>query len=105
MIFSLIDPLYFFLALCFGIFIVYVSSPIPDLIVKYPTVENAGRITYKDENDVCYRYIAKEVQCPEDKSRIKESFDAIGPMPKHEEKSVIYNLIGRAKMLMQPTTT
>ena len=30
---------------------------------KYPTPDNAGKLTYKDKNDVCYKYSGKEVSC------------------------------------------
>ncbi len=67
-----IEPFYFFIALFIGMFFTYISTPIPDIIIKYPTPENAGRVIYKDDADVCYKYRAEEVQCPSDKSKIKQ---------------------------------
>jgi hypothetical protein len=66
------DPLYFFIALSIGLFYTYLTTPMPDIIIKYPTPENAGKIIYKDRADVCYKYVSKEVSCPEDKSKIKQ---------------------------------
>lgn len=66
-----IEPLYFFIALFVGMFLTYILTPIPDIIIKYPTPENAGNIIYKDSADTCYKYKATEVNCPNDKSKIK----------------------------------
>lgn len=65
-----IDPLYFFISLFIGLFVAYVSAPVPDIVIKYPTPENAGKVVYKDDSDVCYKYEAIEVDCPSDKSKI-----------------------------------
>ncbi len=70
--FQYINPFYFFMALFVGLFITYISTPTPDIIFKYPTPENAGKIIYKDNASVCYRYKSQEVACPEDKSKIME---------------------------------
>lgn len=95
MIFKYIDPLYFFASLCFGILVVYISSPIPDVIVKYPTLDNAGKLTYKDEHGVCYRYIAKEVSCPPSAGSLVREMMTEEKPPKHEEKGILYNLLER----------
>ncbi len=67
-----IEPLYFFLALFIGLFFTYISTPIPDIVIKYPTPENTGKIIYKDDADVCYKYRSEEVECPVDKSKIRK---------------------------------
>lgn len=72
MVFKYIEPLYFFLALGVGLFLTYVMTPPPDIIIKYPTPENAGSVIYRDTADVCYKYRAEEVDCPEDETKIKE---------------------------------
>lgn len=66
------DPLYFFVALFIGLFYTYLTTPMPEVIIKYPTPDNAGNIIYKDRADVCYKYIAKPVPCPADKTKIKQ---------------------------------
>ena len=66
------DPFYFFIALFVGLFYTYLTTPMPEIIIKYPTPENVGNIIYKDRADVCYKYVAKEVACPADKSKIKK---------------------------------
>jgi len=66
------EPLYFFIALFIGLFYTYLTTPMPEIIIKYPTPDNAGKIVYRDRADVCYKYDAKEVACPTDKSKIKK---------------------------------
>ena len=58
-----VDIFYFFISLFIGFFLVYITSPKPKVIVKYPTVKNAGKILYEDESGVCYKYRAVEVDC------------------------------------------
>ena len=67
-----INPFSFFIALCFGIFLVYVSTP-PTIVYKYPTPDNAGKLVYKDESDTCYQYKAEEVNCSDYKGNIEET--------------------------------
>lgn len=68
-----IDPFYFILALAIGLFFVYITNDnVPDVILMYPTPENAGKVVYKDSADVCYKYQKEEVECPENKSQIKQ---------------------------------
>ena len=72
MISKFIIPFYFFIALFIGLFIAYISTPVPDVIIKYPTPQNAGKIVYRDDSDVCYKYKADEVNCPKDLTTVKE---------------------------------
>ena len=64
-------PLYFLISFCIGIFLVYISTPKPKIIIKYPTPQNAGKIIYKDNSGLCYKYLAKEVKCPRNTKEIK----------------------------------
>ena len=61
-----IDPLAFFIALFIGIFLTYIYAPPKKIIIQWPTPENAGKVIYRDTEDVCYKYKANEVDCPED---------------------------------------
>lgn len=54
---------YFLFSFFIGIFIVYVITPIPEIIIKFPTPDNINTITYKDKSDICYKYRSKEVPC------------------------------------------
>jgi hypothetical protein len=66
-----INPLAFFIALAIGLLITYIFNPQKKIIIKWPNPENVGKIVYK-ENDSCYKYNAKEIKCPSDKSLIKK---------------------------------
>lgn len=70
-IFAKINPFYFFIAFAIGLFFVYIVTPPPEVIVKFPSPFNAGKIVYKDKSDTCYVYKADNVACPKDKSAIK----------------------------------
>tara|TARA_Y100000590_G_scaffold470436_1_gene664888 strand:- start:1033 stop:1266 length:234 start_codon:yes stop_codon:yes gene_type:complete len=65
-----IKPFYFFTALSLGLLYVYAFTPVPDIIYQYPTPENAGKVTYKNNINECHKYESKEVDCPKDKSKI-----------------------------------
>ena len=65
-----IEPMYFLVSLFVGIFFVYIFSPTPDIIIKYPLPEESDNIIYQDDTDTCYKYIAQEVNC--DKKDIKK---------------------------------
>jgi hypothetical protein len=53
----------FIIAFAIGIFYVYIATPKPKIIIKYPTPYNANRVVYKNENDICYKYQVEEVKC------------------------------------------
>ena len=55
-----------------GFFIVYILKPSPVIIYKNPNLDNAGKVTYVDRNDVCFQYIVQKVDC--DKNEDKISF-------------------------------
>ena len=58
-----IDPWWFFISLFVGLFIVYSTTPNPDIIVKYPTPENADTSIFRDDGDNCYKFTTTEVSC------------------------------------------
>ena len=65
-----IDPLYFLIGLFLGILYNYLEDPEPEVIYKYPTPDNAGKIIYQDKAGVCYKYKSKKVDCPLDKDKM-----------------------------------
>ena len=71
MIFDFLNFKYFLISFSIGIFIVYINTPTPEIIIKYPNPENAGKIIYKDDAGVCYKYKANEVKCPSDNKNIE----------------------------------
>lgn len=54
-----------------GIFIVYILKPSPLIILKYPNLENAGKLIYRDRNGTCFVYETNEVDCNTNEKRIK----------------------------------
>ena len=58
-----VEIFFIFIGLFLGFFIVYVTTPPPKVVLKYPTIENIQNTTYVDENGLCYKYYAKEVSC------------------------------------------
>ena len=51
-----------FLAFCATILIIYITTPTPEVIIKYPSIHHSHKIIYNDDNQ-CYTYIPKEVPC------------------------------------------
>lgn len=73
-----INSFYFFISFAIGLLFVYVSVPAPEVVIKFPSPYNAGKITYKDKSDTCYMYKAGKVACPIEKNLIK-------PQPLYED--------------------
>ena len=67
-----INPNAFFISLAIGLLFFYVIAPQKRIIIKYPNPENAGKVVYKDSNENCFKFKAEEVNCPSDKSQIKD---------------------------------
>lgn len=70
--FNKLHPLAFLVSFAIGMFFVYVLQPETKVIIKHPTPENAGKIIYHDKANNCYKYMAKEIDCPSDKSLIMD---------------------------------
>jgi hypothetical protein len=54
-----------------GILFVYLFQPELNVIYVYPTPDNQNKILYKDKTDNCFRFNAQELECPDDKTKIK----------------------------------
>ena len=67
---NFINPSVFIISFGIAIIIVYLIHPEPTIIYKYPNPENAGNITYQDDDKNCYKYEANEVKCPSDPNLI-----------------------------------
>ena len=61
----------FLVSLAIGILFVYLFQPELNVIYVYPTPDNQNKILYKDKTDNCFKFNAEEVDCPDDKSKIK----------------------------------
>ena len=46
-----------------GLFLVYVTSPKPRIILKYPNLKNVNNLNFVDENNNCVKFSPKEVDC------------------------------------------
>lgn len=57
------DNLSFWIALGIGFLLAYTFAPLPTVVYKYPTLENAGKVMYVDKSGVCYKYKATPVEC------------------------------------------
>tara|TARA_B100000902_G_C26581964_1_gene561621 strand:- start:8 stop:256 length:249 start_codon:yes stop_codon:yes gene_type:complete len=69
-----INIYYFFLSLCIGFLIVYVTNPKPRIIVKYPNMNNYKDLVYIDDSGVCYKYRPEEVDCNKENIELPEDF-------------------------------
>ena len=58
------------LGLFLGMFFVYILKPTASVVYKYPTMDNAGNVVYKDRNGVCFKYHADTVDCNKNEGRI-----------------------------------
>ena len=59
-----IDTFWFLTSLCVGLLLVYCTTPMPDVIIKYPTPFNSHKLVFKDDADNCYKFNTEEIQCP-----------------------------------------
>ena len=67
MSFSISDffkPIPFLIAFTIGILYIYLFSGRPEIIIKYPTPENAHQYVFRDDAENCYRFHTQEVPCP-----------------------------------------
>jgi hypothetical protein len=55
-----IDIFFVILGLFIGFMVVYIISPPPRVVIKYPTLDNMYDTTYVDENNVPYVYKLKK---------------------------------------------
>jgi hypothetical protein len=58
-----IDPFYFFTSFAIGILLVYIITPPPQIVVKFPSPFNSGNLVYRDKVGTCYKYHANKVPC------------------------------------------
>lgn len=51
------------ISFCVGILYVYVSSPPPNIVMKFPSPYNAGKVVYTNKLNECYKYKSNKVNC------------------------------------------
>lgn len=54
---------YFIISLFIGIMILYTIHPKPQVIIKYPNLNNVSKNIYKDDKGIIYNYKKEEIQC------------------------------------------
>ena len=45
-------------------YLVLLQYSTPEVIIKYPTPENADDLIFEDDSDNCYKFKTQEVKCP-----------------------------------------
>ena len=58
--------------LVIGAVAILMIKPEQTITYKYPNPDHADKIIYKDKNDICYRYIAKKVDCDKNEGKMKD---------------------------------
>lgn len=58
-----IIPIILILSIFMTFLMLYIISPNPKIILKYPNINDPISDLYVDDNNVCYRYHTKEIKC------------------------------------------
>ncbi len=53
----------FLISLAITFFVLYLINPQPEIIIRYPKVDEELSRLYVDDKNVCYRYKTKEIKC------------------------------------------
>lgn len=63
----------FIIAFALGLFFIYMFTPAPEIVVKFPSPWNSGQVVYQDDSvsNGCYVYNAERTTCPIDPISIK----------------------------------
>lgn len=56
------------ISFCVGVLYVYVTSPAPNVVMKFPSPYNSGKVIYKNKLDECYEYGYEKVDCTKAKN-------------------------------------
>lgn len=58
-----VEIFFLVVGLFIGFFIIYTTSSNPQIVIKYPTLDNIQTTTFVDDKGRCYKYFAQEVDC------------------------------------------
>lgn len=61
----------FLIGLVVGFFFVYVLKPTAVVVIKYPNLDNVGKIVYRDRNGTCFQYGMDTVDCDKAEEKLK----------------------------------
>lgn len=67
-----VNPLALLCGFGIGILLVMYYKPPPAIVYKYPTPKTCGDSIFRDAAGNCYQFGAKEVNCDEHESKIRE---------------------------------
>tara|TARA_B100000524_G_scaffold302984_1_gene177850 strand:+ start:309 stop:503 length:195 start_codon:yes stop_codon:yes gene_type:complete len=56
-----IDLFVFLCSFCFGMFLIYITAPKPNIVIKYPNINEDTE--YTDNKNNCFKLNAKEIEC------------------------------------------
>ena len=62
----------FFVSFLIGLFFLYVVGQENKIVYVYPTLTNSSNVLFKDKSGQYFRFKSKEVECPSDKTTIKQ---------------------------------
>lgn len=60
---SKINPLFFLICFCVGLFLSYHFGDKMNFIIKYPTPEDSASLVYRTQKGSCYSYTLAETAC------------------------------------------
>jgi len=61
----------FIISLALGLLFVYLSDAEKEVVYVYPTPNNLDQVEYKDSAGNCFSFLASQLDCPKDVSKIK----------------------------------
>lgn len=66
-----LDPVFFLASFVVGLLFVYLTTPARQVVIKFPSPLNAGRVVYRNAaGDSCFKYRADKGSCPKDAAKI-----------------------------------
>ena len=71
-LFKNLNPLAFIFAFVIGMVYCYYKKPARKVVYRYPTPKNIDKTVYQNNNNQCYKYTMKEVDCPQNKELISD---------------------------------
>ena len=61
--FENINVFYFIVSFCVGIGYIYMVTPSPTIVNKFPSPYNTKNLVYRDNDNNCYKYTHEKVKC------------------------------------------
>jgi len=71
MLLNRLDPVFFLGSFLLGLLFVYLTTPARQVVIKFPSPLNAGRVVYRNGSDSCFKYRADKGSCPADAAKIR----------------------------------